>query len=240
MTPSGPDVHRMLVHEHAAAGDGFDDRDVVALREGGELRGSQRIVDAAAGDDQRLLRLRERSGGRLHLGVGARRGDAVQRRLEECGRIVEGLALDVLRQPDEGRPAVGGIEHGRDRLRQRLQDLLGPHDAVPVARHRLEGIVDGDGRIARSARPAAAPDRGSGWRRCRRQEEHRQPVRVRDGGGRDHVGGARADRAGGDHDLPALPGLGEADRGERHRLLVLAAPGRQPILDRFERLGQGR
>ena len=89
------------------------------------------------------------SGGRLHLGlVRARAADAVQRRLEECRRIIEGLALGVLRQPEKGRPAIGGIQHGRDRLRQRLQDLLGPHDAVPVARDRLERVVDrGGGRI---------------------------------------------------------------------------------------------
>ena len=42
----------------------------------------------------------------------------------------------------------------------------------------------------------------------------------------------------GDHDLPAPLGLGEADRGQRHRLLVLAAPGRQAVLDGFERLGE--
>jgi hypothetical protein len=32
------------------------------------------------------------------------------------------------------------------------------------------------------------------------------------------------------HDLPPALGLGKADRGERHRLLVLAAPGGQLVL----------
>ena len=41
-----------------------------------------------------------------------------------------------------------------------------------------------------------------------------------------------------DHDLAAPHRLGEADRGERHRLLVLAAPGRQLVLDRLQRLAE--
>ena len=57
--------------------------------------------------------------------------------------------------------------------------------------------------------------------------------------GRHHIGGARPDRAGGDHDLPAHPRLGESHRRKRHRLLgLLAAPSGQPILGRFERLGK--
>ena len=70
------------------------------------------------------------------------------------------------------------------------------------------------------------------------QQQHGQAVRVGDAGGGDHVGGARADRAGGDHDLPTALRLGEGDGGERHRLLVLAAPGRQFLLHGFERFTQ--
>ena len=61
---------------------------------------------------------------------------------------------------------------------------------------------------------------------------------MRDAGRGDHVGRAGADRGERDHDLPALPRLGEADRGQRHRLLVLAAPGRQLVLDRLQRLAE--
>ena len=50
--------------------------------------------------------------------------------------------------------------------------------------------------------------------------------------------GAGADRGRRDHDLAAPLGLGEADRGQRHRLLVLAAPGRQLVLHRLQRLAE--
>jgi hypothetical protein len=70
------------------------------------------------------------------------------------------------------------------------------------------------------------------------QEQDRQAVAVRHAGRGDHVHGARADRAGRDHDLPALLGLGVGDAGERHRLLVLAAPGRQLVLHGLERLAE--
>ena len=48
--------------------------------------------------------------------------------------IVIGLGLGVLGEADEGRAAGRRVEHGGDRLRQRGDDLLGPGDAVPVAR----------------------------------------------------------------------------------------------------------
>ena len=50
--------------------------------------------------------------------------------------------------------------------------------------------------------------------------------------------GAGPDRGGRHHQLAPLLGLGERDGGERHGLLVLAAPGRQHVLHGFERFGQ--
>ena len=79
------------------------------LGEGGERSPAQRIVDAAAGDDQRLLRLAEQLRRFAELvGVGPRPRDAVDGLLEELDRIVEGLGLDVLGKADEGRAAVAG------------------------------------------------------------------------------------------------------------------------------------
>ena len=69
-------------------------------------------------------------------------------RLEERDRKVEGLGLDVLRQTDERRAAIGRVEHGRQRLRQRLQDLFRSYDAIPVPHDRFERVVHRDARIA--------------------------------------------------------------------------------------------
>ena len=92
-----PDIHRVVVDEHGAAVDGLGDRDVVLLGEGGERLAGERIVDAAAGDDQRLLRLAEQLRRLADLvGVGPRARDAMDRLLEERDRIVVGLGLDVL------------------------------------------------------------------------------------------------------------------------------------------------
>ena len=75
------DIHRMVVDQRRPAGDGLGDGDVVPLGEGGERLVGQRIVHAAAGDDQRLLRLAQELR-RLaeRVGVGPRPRDAVDRR----------------------------------------------------------------------------------------------------------------------------------------------------------------
>ena len=62
-----------------------------------------------------------------------------------------------------------------------------------------------------------------------REQQQRQPVGHRDARRRDHVRGSRPDRRRGHHDLPPAHGLREADGGERHPLLVLAADGRQLV-----------
>ena len=103
----------------------------------GELGGRERIVHAAARDDQRLVGLAQELGRRDQLlDVGPRPRHAPDLRLEEALGVVERLGLGVLAQAEEGRAAVGRVEHGRDRLRQRADDLLGPGDPVPVAGHR--------------------------------------------------------------------------------------------------------
>jgi hypothetical protein len=82
---------------------------------------------------------------------------------------------------------------------------------------------------------------GSGRRLAKHvagKDQHRQAVGHGSPGGGHHVGRARADGGQRHHDLPSPLGLGEADRGERHRLLVLTAPGGELILDGFQRLGK--
>ena len=234
-----PDIVRVVVDERGAAGDRLGDRQIVALGEIGQRRLGQRIAHAAAGDDERLLRLLQKRRGAHNLAaVGALAADVMDARLEEGLRIVEGKLLRVLAKAEEGRPALGRVEHHRDRLRQRGDDLLRMRDAVPVARHRLEGVVHGRRRIAEMLdllqhRVGAAVGEDVAG-----EDQDRQPVGHGAAGGGDHVAGARADRGERHHDLPAPLGLGEADRGERHRLLVLSAPGRELVLHRFQRLRQ--
>ena len=81
-------------------------------------------------------------------GIGLRPSDEVDLRLEEHRRIVVGLGLDVLRESEEGRPTLGGIEHDSEGLRERLQQLFGLDDPVPEASHRLEGVRRGNRRVA--------------------------------------------------------------------------------------------
>ncbi len=70
------------------------------------------------------------------------------------------------------------------------------------------------------------------------EDEQREAVGVRGGGCRDHVRRAGTDRRRGDHDLAAALRLCIGNGGQRHRLLVVAAPGRQDVLNRVQRLGE--
>ena len=170
------------------------------------------------------------------LRSGTRARDDVNGRLEERLRVVERDLLGILAEADESGTAVGRIEHDRGRLRQRGDDLFGVGDTVPVTGDRAERVVNRRAggvemlhllqhRIGSAVREDIAG-----------QDEDRQPVRVSHGGGGHHVGGARPDGRSRDHDLAAAAGPGEAERGERHRLFVLAAPGRQLFLHRLQGL----
>ena len=199
-------------------------------------------MDAAAGDDQRPDGVADDLGGPAQL-LDDRR--AVGRcsctvALEEAVRVVVRLGLDVLRQRDERRPAVRRVEHRGHGVRQRVHDLLGPGDAVPVAADRLERVVDGDRRIVEVLDLLQHRVGDPALERVARQQQHGQPVGVGDAGGGDHVERARTDRRRGDHDLAAPRRLGEPDRGQRHPLLVLAAPRRQLVARLLERLAEAR
>ncbi len=193
-------------------------------------------MDAAARDDEGPLRRAERRGGRGQLvRVGPLAAERVHARLEQPLRVVVGGRLDVLREPDEGRAAVGRVEHRLEREGQRLRDLGGVDDPVPVARDRAEGVVD---RRRGRAVVLDLLEHGIGdpaLERVSREQQQGQPVRHRDAGRRHHVHRARPDRRGGDHDLAPAHRLREADRRERHPLLVLAPEGRQLLPRLVER-----
>ena len=120
------------------AGNGLDHGNVVRLGERRKLGCGAGIADSPAGDDQRPLRRLQRGDGTLPVGRGrlvAR--DVMDRRGEELVGEVEGLGLHILREGQHSRAAVGRVEHDGDRVRQRVDDLLGAHDAIPVAADRL-------------------------------------------------------------------------------------------------------
>ena len=210
-------------------------------REGRERRGRVRIVHAAARDDQRLLRRRDQPRGfRQFARIGpdaALRPDALG---EEAFRIVVGLGLRVLAERERHRPAGGRIGQHVHRARQRRDDLLGPRDAVEIARHRAEAVVRRDRAVVEILdllQHRIGPAVGE---HVAGQEQHRQPVHMRDRRGRHHVGGAGPDRRGAGHHAAPPRGLGEGDRRMRHRLLVVRPKGRQRIARVPQRLAERR
>ncbi len=235
----GSGVHGMRVGHDPPPGNGFDYRNAVLLGKRRQLGAGLRVMDAAAGDDQRPPGVLEHGCGARHLAaIGTGTARLVHPPFEEALGIVIGFALGVLAERQERRPAIGRIEHRGDRLGQRLEDLLRPRDAVPIAGDGPERIVDGErwimevldllqDRIGKTAGEHVAG-----------KQEHRQAIGVRDAGCGHHVGGSRTDRRGGHHDAAPVHGLGEADRRQRHRLLVLAPPCREPVLYPLERFGK--
>ena len=70
------------------------------------------------------------------------------------------------------------------------------------------------------------------------EEEDGEAIGVRDPGRGHHVQRAGADRGGRDHDLTPARRLREADRGERHPLLVLSAEGEELLPRLVQRVSQ--
>ncbi len=242
--PRHPDracVIGVIVDERGLAGNGLDDRDPPPLGERSERGHRSRVVHAASGDDHRLLGGGERRDRRRHVaGVGPGAADVVDLLREERRRVVVGLGLNVLRQREERRPAFGGIEHDRERLRKRTDDLLRSGDPVPVSRHRFEGITYRHRRIPEVLHLLEHGVDDAVREVVAAEEEQRESVGVGDGGGGHHVRAPRADRRGRDHDPPPPHRLGVGNGGECHRLLVVAPPHRQHVLDGLERFGERR
>ena len=239
VTPIGPGVERVVGEQRRLARHRLDHGHAVLLGEAAQPRLGERVVHAAAGHDQRRLGAAQRLGGGRQLAlVGALPARLVHDGLEQPHRVVVGLGLDVLRQPEEGRAAVGGVEQRGDRERQRLRDLRRARDAIPVARDGPEGVVDGDRRLVELLDLLEHRVGDARMERVAGEQQQRQPVGVRDGGGGDHVHGAGADRRRRGHELAAAHRLGEADRGQRHPLLALAAVGREDVARVVQRLAQ--
>jgi hypothetical protein len=234
-----PRVERMLGEQRGLARHRLDDGHVVLLGEAAQARLRQGVVHAPPGHDQGRLGAAQRGDGRCQLAmVGAHAAQLVHDRLEQPHGVVIGLRLDVLGQPEEGRAAIGRVEHRGDRERERLRDLRRAGDAIPVARHRPERVVDRDRWLVEVLDLLQHGIGDARMERVARQQQQGQPVGVRDRGRRDHVRRARADGGRRRHELAAAHRLCEADRGQCHPLLALAAERRQHAARVVERLAQ--
>ena len=232
-----PDVAGMVEAQGRLAGDGLDDGQAVGFGEGGQLGLGQRVVGAAARHDERLACRPEDGDGGLELAtVGPQPAQLVHLGVEQPLREVVGLGLDILRQADERRAAVGRIEHRLDRERQRPCKLLGPGDPVPVPADHAERVVDRHGRVVETLDLLQHGVGDPALEGVPREKQDREPIRVGDPGGRDHVQGARADRRGRDHQLAPPRRLRVRDSGQGHPLLVLRAVGRKGRAGACERL----
>ena len=166
----------------------------MAHGEVGKLAFRQRVVNAAAGDDERPLRSSKHCCGTVELAeIGSRTDGGVQTLLEELLGEVVGHRCDILGQAEERRPALTRIAHDADRLRQRAEHLRRIGDAVPEAHHGAEGVVDchrGSTEVLDLLEDRVGQSRVEG---VTGDEEHRQAIGHGHAGCRDHIGRAGAD-----------------------------------------------
>jgi hypothetical protein len=62
--------------------------------------------------------------------------------IKERQWVVIGPALNILRQTEKRRAAIGRVEHRRDGRWQGLNNLRGMGDAIPIAADSLERIIE--------------------------------------------------------------------------------------------------
>ena len=108
-------------------------------------------------------------------------------RFEKGFRIIPGHFLHVLRQRDESRAAIRRIEQDSDSLRQRRDNLFRVGNAIPIARHGAEGIIDVDRRVTEVLN--LLHDRiGAAIDECiTGEQQDRQAVGMGNAGGSHHV-----------------------------------------------------
>ena len=215
------------------------DRDAVRLGEGGERRLGLRIERAAAGDDRRgfFAAFSAATAAGEFVLVGARATRSPDPLLEQKPRDsryasawTSWHSASVTGPHSAGSVSTGhGAGEGGD-------DLLGPGDAVEIARDRAEAVVRRDGAVGEHLDLLQHGVGAAVGEDVARQQQKRHAVDMGDGGGGDHVGRAGADGGGAGHEAAAAHRLGIGGGGVRHGLLVMGAVGRQRIADLVERL----
>jgi hypothetical protein len=164
----------------------------------------------------------------------------VHARREEGFGVVPGFSLHVLGQRERYGSAVRRIGQHGDRLGQRLHELLGARQTIPVPRHGPEAIVGRDRRIAEALHLLQDWIRLAIREGFTGQQQHRQAIDVRERRRGDHVRGTGSDRRrAGEQPAPAR-GLCVGDRCERHGLLVVRTESRQPVAHVLQRFAESR
>ena len=121
---------------------------------------------------------------------------------------------------------------------RRGDDLRRVADAVPIATDRLEGVVHRHRGIAEMLDLLQHRVWQPVGKRITGEQQHGQAVGVGHTRRGHHIQCSGPNRRCRDHDLTPPLGLSEADGGQRHRLLVLSAPGRQRVLHGLQRFRQ--
>src|SRR5438309_949424 len=150
--------------------------------------------------------------------------------------IVVGLGLHVLRQRERDRAGVRGAgehAHGGER---RGHELLRAHDAIPITRHRLEGVVHADVAARWDLELLQHRIREARREHIARQQKNGQAVHGRERGAGEHVRRARADRRSACEGLQAILLARVSDRAVDHRLLVPRHVVREQLRPLKERL----
>ncbi len=157
-------------------------------------------------------------------------------RLEQLGGPVPGLGLDVLGQRQRHGARLGRRGQHPHGGRQGVDEHLRPLDAVEVARHRAQRVVDRDVAGLGSLELLEHGLDASRGEAVAGQEQHGQAVDGGVGGPGHEVRGARADgrRAGERAQAAAL--LGEGRRRVDHGLLVARLVVAHAALGRLEGL----
>src|ERR1700683_5571474 len=93
-------------------------------------------------DDGASASAQQADGGCDILEVGTTSTNPAHLALEEGCWVVVSRPLYVLRKAQERQAAIGRIKHRVDRRGQRLNQLRGVSNTIPVAGHRFERVVD--------------------------------------------------------------------------------------------------
>ena len=144
-----PCIKRMRSQKRGFARDGFNNRNIVRNRKVCQFFLCQRIVNTATANDQwSLCRFQNFDCPRQFSGVGARTQDCVHYWFEKCLWKVKTFSLHILWQPNKRGATSCRVEHRRDCMGQRLQQLFWGDNAIPITNNGFERIVHCHRRIS--------------------------------------------------------------------------------------------
>ena len=218
----------MVPGQAAFAGLGFGHRNAVLFGEGPQGIPGLAVQHTAAGNDERALRAAQQGRGLCQfVAVCGWPAKADHGRPQKIFRAIKSVGLNILRQGQADRPTGGRVGHELHSAGQGRENLLGTGDAVKVTRDGAKGIVHAQVALLETLQllqHRVGRTRAEG---VARQQQHRQPVDMRQRGGGQQVAGPGPDGAGDGHDALAKLRFAESDGGMRHALLVVRPVGGQ-------------